>query len=229
MDFKLYLAILTICLTVLVALVLLIRNPRSNVTRSFALLITSYALWGIAQAALYAAPTHASASLADQITYVLGIPIAWTFLNFVYHFPFKSNHLNRYILITGGVINLFSLYPVFFQPSIISKIYDQPFTSYSSNLSLSITYFSIYSLGFFTVFIYAYYVLIQKYMNSVAENKIIILHVLYSSLIAVIGGSIVNILLLYFGLFRYQIYGPSFTLIFTITVSYLIFLRPKLR
>ena len=227
MDFKLILILLTIILTVLIAVIVYVRNPKSSLAKSFVVLITSFAVWGIAQAALYAAPTHASAAFADKITYVLGLPLAWAFLNFVYHFPFKTIHLNRYILITGGVINLFSLYPVFFQPAIMSKIYDQPFTSYSPNVGLSFIYFALYSVGFFTVFIYAYYILIQKYKNAVAENKISILHVLYSTLIAVIGGSITNILLLYFGSFQYQVYGPSFTLVFTLVVAYLIFLRGR--
>lgn len=224
MDYKLILAILTIVLTSLVAIVVYVRNPKSDVAKSFVILILTFAVWGIAQATLYATSSLQIAYVADVSTYFFGLLIAWSFFTFSYLFPYKAARLNKYILGSLLILTIISFVTILSPGGVVQSVYNNEFGYAFINNKYS---YGFYTLVFFLIFGYAYNLLIQKYRSSSAENRLLTLHVIYSSLVPVVAGSLFNLIFILFKRFEYQIYGPSFTLIFTITVAYLIFLRGR--
>ena len=222
MPHQLTLVIITIVATALVALIVILRNPKSEIAQSFAVLISFFVLWAALQGFIFISSSAEQTYVAELLTNYLGLGIAWSFLIFAYFFPYKSYRIERgqVVFLAGATILMFILMSI---PGFIIDI-TQPW-HHGLALPANKINFALYILLFSLIFGNAYQILIKKFLVSTAENKILLLHVIYSSAVPVIAGSILNLLLIEFDEFRYQIYGPSFTLFFTLTVAYLIFIR----
>ena len=218
MDLALGSLILTIILTSVVAGFVYGRNPKSDITRSFLLLITGFVLWALGEAFFYASTDLKVLFIADQLTYLFGLGTAWALLLFAirFAFPWKANN---FFLILFSLLTIIAAVLVFYPNAILVSVYSTPGGGREiihSNL------FLLYMLPVLVLFIYSYVILWKKYVNAVGDMRLLIKYVIISSLVPVIAGSILSLGLLYFGIDQYQVYGPIFTLFFTFSVAYLL-------
>ena len=224
MDLPISLLILTIIATSIVALFVYIRNKGNSIARAFVLLISSFVLWAIAQLFMYISPTAPEAVMAMRFANLFALLLAWSFCLFAYHFPNITIQLNRLFLFFLVISTMLSLYLSFDAYGITMDAY--PLRSGYAFL-LNKPAYAFYAVTFLGIFGYGYSLLVRKYLNSVGENRLLILHVIYSSLIPVIAGSILNMIMLFFDQFSQMIFGPSFTLIFTCVAAYIVFFRNR--
>jgi len=222
MPHQLTLVIITIVATALVALIVILRNPKSEITQSFAVLISCFVLWAAAQGVMYVSMDVRLAYTADVLAFFTALCIAWAFLRFAFLFPSRMFPVRKDVIATLGMASLLIISLILVPGFMIRdiQVWNPGF-----GFPVNTVQFLVYTTIFFSVFGYAYLILARKYFVSTAENKVLLLHVIYASLIPVTAGSILNLLLLAVNQLRYQIYGPSFTLFFTLTVAYLIFIR----
>lgn len=220
MDFRLILLIITILTTGILGISVYIRNPRSDVALRFLLLISLFVFWSLAQYVIYASADKSTVLFADRLTYLFGLGIAWAYLSFATYFPYLYSRAQRRMVkilaalsVVAGAVSL--------MPSLL--VHDVAIQTNGPFFVLNFYGFTFYAVVFFAVFIYAFYILAAKYRESAGEHKLQIKYVFVSSLVPVVAGSIFNVLFIYFTIFQYQVYGPSFTLVFTITVTYLLF------
>ncbi len=186
-----------------------------------------FALWAVGQAILYTAKDQELILFVANLTYVFGLAIAWSFLIFAAEFPYRLALIPR-VVAFGVLLSLISLI-LTYVPNQYRITQDVFITDSVPGFRINKVSFLTYAFTFFFLFIYSFVILILKCQSSTGETKAQLKHVIYSSLVPILAGSFFNLLFISMGIFKYQIYGPMFTLIFTITVSYLIFLRPKFK
>lgn len=224
MDIRLILGITTILITLALAAYVFYRDPRSKVAGSFLTLIISFGIWAFCQTYMYVTNDLNLALLADRLTYPTGLLIAWSYLYFAHIFPYADRAVNNKIVVIAILLSVVSMILILIPDGIVQSIY---MLNGVKAFRLHLIYFTVYVLAFFFIFSYALYIFLQKYRRATGEARIQLKYVVLSSLPAIITGSLFNIIFLYFDIFQYQIYAPTFTLFFSTTVFYLIFIRSR--
>ena len=224
-DVKLVLSILTIIVTLVLALYVFVRSPKNKIGQAFLFLILSFAFWGVAETAVYLTNNLYLAVLINRWSFFAGLLIALSFVYFAYVFPYVYRVTSKWILflsiITFLVSAIFSFLPNGIVQSGNTVSGSKVFTLGWAPLTFFVITFSIF-------FVYGFILLWKKYLHSSGETRTQLFHVILSSLVAVIGGAIFGLFFYYFNAFNYEIYAPVFTLVFSTTVFYLIFIRSRL-
>jgi hypothetical protein len=206
------------------AMYIFIRNPRSEISISFIFLIFSFVLWALAQAILYSTSDRATAVLVDRSSYVFALLIPWSFLSFLLVFPYRmrdTNNILRYINIFLSIVCLGLL----FFPNLYT--YDVNITHFKKDLLINYYSFTFWVVTYLLIMLHAFIIFYKKYRIAAGESKQQLRYIMGATIIPIIAGSLMNLFLYFLNIYDFAVYGPSFTLIFTVTVSYLIFLRPR--
>jgi len=189
------------------------------VAKSYLFLISTFIAWAVFRVIAYISSNLELVLYAERWSYVVGLLIAWTFLNFTSKFPYQKIYydgLFRTIaLVLTTVLIMYSLYARGLVVAVNVIETDKTFT-------MSPVGITIYNLTFIVIFAVAFSQIIRKYKQAAGDQKVQLRWVIMSTLIAVIGGLVCNLIFIQLGIFSYQVFGPSFTLPFTLTVSYLI-------
>lgn len=223
MNFEIFLLLVTIVLTTLLAIYIFARNPKGALSRIFILLILSFAFWSIVQLLLYMSANMNDVPILRKITYIFGIPIGWSFLYFALQFPYVTKDFLR----TRYVLAISSLSSALFIFCYKADIIFTPIEYSGKGLYLSTPIYWYFVASFLAPLIVSYIIFYKKLQHATGDMKYKLLLIVISSSIAVFFGSLFDVIFPYFGILSFQLYGPSFTLVFTITVSYIVFLDPR--
>ena len=224
MDLEIFLNILTIVLSALVAGFIYGRNPKSPTTKSLLVLIGSFIVWALTQIIIYLNADNEIVLLVHRFAHLLGIVIAWTFVWFTYHFLHSSVHLNRLLMLVGGALSILVVALGFLPNGTIKGIYQ---TAHGAAFMYNSMYLGLWTIIFCLISFYGFYILYLKYNASSGESKWLIAMIFILTLIPFVAGFIFNVLFLLLGIFHFQIYGPIFTLIFTFGITYILLRSSK--
>lgn len=227
MNLGIFLIILTLVLTSLVVIYVAIRKQRSEVQTSYLVLISFFALWALFTLFVEVAALADIALVFKGLTYVLGLGIAWSFLGFTINFPYRAYQINTFFIKAGILVTTVFLGFLFLVPGTLNLrvIIDEQFGQ--KLFSLDYRWLTAYILVFVSISSSAFYILLRKYFTASGESRLQLRLVVVSTMIAFLAGLVFNLLSLYIDQHWLQIYGPSFTLVFTLVVAYLIFLRGR--
>lgn len=214
----------TVVITVAVSLYVGIIYRTSKLALAFILLISSFAFWAIMQLLLFYSSDPAEVIWLRRITYLCGFPLAWAFFYFSLVFVYPTlgwfKVLRRILIIAS----IFSIYLILSSNITITRSL-MPSTGKLGYLELS--RFIFFVITFYSIVISSLYTFYKKYIASTGENRFVIKCVAFSAAVPFFFGSVFNVYLPYFGFPEYQMYGPSFTLFFSLTVFYLMFIRSR--
>lgn len=221
---KNYILLASGLLNLAMGLYIISRGWRSKINLYFSLVTFFNFLWAIS---LYFGRT-----LVDNwyiwavVAYPASIGIAVSLFYFSVHFPFAhkelSKNTNLLVLIPGILLSIIFFVPEWF---IVSATHDVSITEYT--LYHFKPMYWIFAAYFIIIIILAVYNLYSKYKNAEGVYKKIIKILMWTIIIGLIFGTYFDLVICYFGNFRYIWLGPPFTLLMNAAVLYLIFLQGK--
>ena len=218
MDLKLIILLFTSVLTALVAVIVYLGNPRGIVQRSFVALISFFVIWALFVASVYLSRDAVTATFLTRMTTMASLITAFLFWNFCVQFPVKTlntSHITRWLFIIMVcavpliMLNIGAYREVL--PSAEGKIF-----------IMNPLPFAIHIASILSIFGAAYWMLFKKHKLLSGLNKRLVDIVMVAAAIPIVAGLIFN--LFFLNRFRNDLYmyGPCFTIFFTLAVAYLI-------
>ena len=122
MDFQLTLLILTGLITALMALYVFMRSPQGEVQQAYIILISFFVLWAFLTSIVYSTSDLVLAAILERVTYVLGLGIAWAFLNFAKKFPYKINQISNAFQIVFALLSVILFFPIVSPNGILTAV-----------------------------------------------------------------------------------------------------------
>jgi len=199
----------TIIANLALAALIIWKNPRSGINRTFGLIVILIALWSFSNYLSDASNLYPEALFWNRMVYTAAAVIPIFTVLFSIYFP-EGGAADGFIklaliVLPGVILTALSL----FTDLIVKNIY---FTSSGTGINYG-PIFLAHSLYMVAYLAYAFYLMALKYYKFQGLHKTQIKYVLLGSLISTMLAVFTNILLPMFGNFNLTGFGPSFMLI----------------
>jgi len=189
-------------------------------TKYFGLLCVSTLLWSINIGLIAVVKNNSIYKTLGNLTYTTGALILINF--FIFSIYFLHTTKNKSLILFKILIIIFSILTLYilFTNIMVSKIYTKNNQiSYTPNAILHL----LYGILFLIILLYAYYILIKKYINSQGINKKRISIVVLGTAISFILGFYFDWYLIHINVFKFFWLGPIFTITMNFSIAYLLF------
>jgi PAS domain S-box-containing protein len=213
----------TIIANLILACVVLLKNPRSNINRSFSLIVLFIAFWSFSNLLSDVSAGYYEALIWNRMVYLVSAIIPIFTILFSIYFP------------EGGIVEGLFKRALIFMPGIILAVLSLFTDLIVKSISFAawgtaINYgplFILHSLYMVGYLVFAIYLMASKYYKFQGVHKVQIKYVLLGSLISITLAVLTNIFMPMFGNFQFTGFGPSFMLILVGFTTYAI-LRHRL-
>jgi len=206
MDFLNSILIISGFLEIVLGFLVYLRNRSSQVNASFAFLNVSLGSWSLGMAFFRVFDDPRLALIFAKDIYISGVLIASSLLYFANVFPNAINFtLKKKLLIF--VPTLFHVL-VLSMPGYLTR--EIVYRDWGKEVLLGRFEYLVYSIYFVSFFYIAIYILWHKYRASYGYRRNQISLMLLSMFAASIAGVIFDLILPWFGIYRYIYYGPPF-------------------
>jgi len=217
--------IILICIAILnfiIAIILIFRNLHSPVNTIFATTLFGASLWALGIAMFRNTLNMETAVAWARIYYFAPTVIVLAFLAFANYYIYKlyDPDINKiiYFLLPFLFVTFIAFHPTFF----IEKAYHY---EWGNDAQEKLGGHLIFAIYFFSYLILAYRILFKKLKSSDGINRKNLLLVIIFTLIAYIIGITFDLILPILGNYKLIWIGPNFTILASLMLIYLIFIR----
>ena len=217
-NFVLLLPIYTIIAHLTLGFIVLLKNPRNIVNRSFALMVFSVVLWSLSNFFSDSQSSYLSALIWNKAIFAITAILPIFLALFSECFPTRSEIVGFRIKLVMIAIGILLAMLSFFTNMIVKEIH---FVDWGTTISFGSLFF-LHSLYVVVCVSYAFFNQTLKYFKFHGMYKEQIKYLLLGSFVSFVFAIATNIILPAFGVFRLTSFGPSFTLIFVGFVAYAI-------
>lgn len=220
MDLKNLLLIITAILNLLIGWLIFRRNKTASLNIFFALTMLGTSLWSIGLAFSREYAGTASSLYWSRSTYFSSLLVVFFLLYFSFVFPYRIiRFTNKIHFLAIAPITAIFLVMLLKSDFIIQKIIA---TTWGYDLVYQSGYL-VFSVIFMYYLIWTFTNLIKKLFISESIHKTQLKAMIWGLGLAGIFGIIFDLILPYFGNWKWNWFGPYFTLITVFAVAYLIF------
>jgi len=213
-------ALLTIGIVeIVLALFILLKNPKKEINISYSLFMAFVALWAFCIAIFRTVDNLDTAYLWSQIDYVAASLIASSFLFFAWVFPYRTKQLkfiNYLIVIAPTVI----IAIILFTTDILTK--ELIVRDWGRDVILG-DFYSIYSMYFIGYWIWGLINLFNKFKQSDGIHRWQLKWLLWGISFSSALGVTFNLFLPLFGNYQLVMWGPELSVVWLIFTSCVIF------
>jgi len=208
-------------LNLILSFFVIIRDIKSNINITFSLAIVAVAGWAFGLAFFISSDNYDVAIIAGKLFYIAPLFIALFLLEFSIYFTLSQNNfiLKKINLILIAVPLILS-FLILFIPNFLIK--DVLYLSSGKEIQLGILEYLVYSVYFTSCLCSTVFILYKKYKTSSGLNKLQLLYLTLSLLVASVFGIFFNLILPWLGNYQLIWIGPQFTIIFIAAISYTI-------
>lgn len=224
MDFRFTLLVVTAGINVVLAIVVYMRNSRSEINRSYSFLTLSTASWIVGLYFFYILKSIFWVSFFGYLAYISALGIGLSLLYFSTVFPYRqrlTQKLEKVSICAGLVIVILFL----FKSNIL--VIREDYILWSDFPTINVYVYLVYSIYFLAVMTLAFSRLAAKWRQSMGAQRrqirLLTLSIFFGSAL----GIYFNLILPFFGNFALAWLGPVFTLAMNGTVAYILFRNKK--
>lgn len=193
------------------------RENKSNVL--FALVTFSVSGWVLTRGLFEIVPINGLSRIVLNLLYISASLIPLFFVLFTYTFPFGKIPFSKKQILFIAIPNLIIIWLVLIPGFVLGEINQYSYNYKSINFGFGYVFYSIYILGYF---LWGFINLIKKYLKSAGILKIQLVYIFCGTFIATLFGVITNLILPFFGSFRFFWLGPVLTIVMVLFIAYAI-------
>jgi len=223
MDIKNIILIIVAVFNFLMATVLLLKNWRSPINTTFALVFLGAGMWSLGIAMFMSTLDMEVAVNWARIHYFSSAVIALAFLLFANYYLYKLYELNI-IKIFYILLPLFLIIFVIFHPTLL--IENVAHYEWGNDANENLLGHLIYAIYFFSYVIWAFIILFKKLKMTEGVNKKSLSLVILCTFLSFLFGMVFNLIMPLIGIYQYIWVGPYFSVITMVFLTYLIFYIP---
>lgn len=193
------------------------RENKSNVL--FALVTFSVSGWVLTRGLFEIVPINGLSRIVLDLLYISASLIPLFFVLFTYTFPFEKIPFSKKQILFIAIPNLIIIWFVLIPGFVIGEVNQYSYNYKIINFGFGYLFYSIYILGYF---LWGFINLIKKYLKSAGILKIQLVYIFCGTFIATLLGVITNLILPFFGSFRFFWLGPVLTIVMVLFIAYAI-------
>ncbi len=193
------------------------KENKSNVL--FAFITFSVSGWVLTRGLFEIVPINGFSHIVLHLLYISASLIPLFFVLFTYTFPFEKIPFSKKQILFIAIPNLIIIWFVLIPGFVLEEV-NQYSSSYKSiSFGFGYVFYSIYILGYF---LWGFINLIKKYLKSAGILKIQLIYIFCGTFMATLLGVITNLILPFFGSFRFFWLGPVLTIVMVLFIAYAI-------